>query len=311
MALYPSGTQFGGSMYNNPQMGAQKTMAANPYMDYFQQIYKNLGTPSQNPWSQMTQTYGGNIGNVQAQNITPAQLGMNPMDVVSSTRPLIDQAMKEQFARAGQRFGAQGMLASTPYMGELGKQAGYASNQLANTYYRTLMGAAGNQAGRNMQAALANQGANLQAGLGNQQANLQAWSLAQQGANPWFGLAGQMAQLGLGGQQLAQQGQQFQQSLAQQKEALAQQMGLNYAQLNQQQKQFVDNLALQQQQLGQQGEQFSQTLAFQKEQAGQQSQQDWFNKLMQWVMAGGDPSKFYQYGGQGTNPNAAKKTNPW
>ena len=306
MALYGTNGQFGGSVYQNPQM--RTGMAPNPW-DYFSQIFGGLGTPGKNPWSDQYNKYMGGVGNVNAQQINAAQLGTNPMDVINSAKPLIAQQQAEQFAKAGARFGAQGMLASTPYAGELGRQASNSSNQLANLYYNTLGGAAENQANREMQAALANQQASLQAGLGNQSANLQAAELTQGGMNPWFGLAGQMAQLGLGKEQLTQQGQQFQQSqsqqasqfsqnLDQQAKQFAKQMGYNYDQLSQQDKQFF-------QQQAQQESQFGRNLGFQQWQANQQNQQNWFSQFMQWVQSGGDPQAFSQFGGQ-TITN-----NPW
>ena len=85
-------------------------------------------------------------------NSTAPELSVDPMQVVESGLPWIQEQMNSAFADAGARFGRGGMLASSPYMETLGGVARKASDDIASLYWQTMLQAAESQAAREFQA---------------------------------------------------------------------------------------------------------------------------------------------------------------
>jgi hypothetical protein len=376
MPLFPTNNQFGGSPYNNPQMGAgmaggmdylqdfiakkklQPVVPGAPtpanaapaagaapasgmnytpgnYTSTYQPTNYNLGAAQANtatagaaPTSNMYTDYmkqfmgmmgqGGNApvtaDTISAKQVQMSELGADPMKVIESLQPLINQGMNEQFAKAGQRFGAQGMLTSTPYAGELGKQSAIAGNQLSNAYYTNVLGTAKEQQQLKADLAKANQGTDLQAQMANQSAKLQAAGMNKQQADMYAQLAVQMGGLGQGQQQITNQANQFNaaainsnnQFNAQQKNELikfsaglteqskttAAQMGLDAFKVNEMAKQFAASHGLNWAQLDEQKRSALANEALQKSAQEQQAKQAKNAAYMQWIMGGGDPAAF-------------------
>lgn len=149
------------SIFGNPQWGAWNAWgrtgdySGSPWDDWYNQFMKMYGKGA--PWATPGPTPDYHVPEGFSYQIDASQLQADPMDVVRSARPKIQEEMNRNFAKAANRMGGIGMLGSSAYTSALGEASRKASNDLANVYYQALTQAAENQAAREMQAALANQ----------------------------------------------------------------------------------------------------------------------------------------------------------
>lgn len=157
-------TSLFGPLYGNPQYGSWSAWGrawpnfADNWRNAFIGFY-GQGPPWDRPAPQPNYRVPGGFN----YSISAANLPMDPMKVVESLKPKIQEEMNRGFASAAQRLGQAGMLSSSSYTKALGDVSRKASNDLAAAYYNTMLQAAENQAGREMQARLANQQTGLSA----------------------------------------------------------------------------------------------------------------------------------------------------
>lgn len=89
----------------------------------------------------------------QPQEIESTSEAIDPMNIVRSQIPGIQQAMQRGFAAAGKRMGATGMTGSA-YAGALGQQAALAGQNLGALYWQTMGQHAEREAAREQQRRL-------------------------------------------------------------------------------------------------------------------------------------------------------------
>lgn len=184
--------QQGGSMYYNPFTG-EREFERTPGMGFQSHMNSpggNLakwtdpttGDVYMDPSFMMNQfDIGGGVGNVgignlEYQGYEGQYEGPAPWDqmmanagavtdtdaVIESYRPLMEEEIGRGFADAGARMGQSGFAMSTPYANELGQVERSALDDFTRTALGYKYGAAESQAGREMEAQLANAANNLQ-----------------------------------------------------------------------------------------------------------------------------------------------------
>ena len=178
--LYNTGGQFSGGMSNPSYGGTANNPWPNPWGPASSYIPANM----MSTWNQMQNPSGNrsmgasmwqgpgssnsvlpwgrgliNQGTGYTPNIQAGTSGVDPMQVIQAQMPAIQENLQRNFAGAGSRFGAAGMLASggtgSGYAASLGDQSRKASTDVASLYWQVMNDASQRQADRDQQAYLA------------------------------------------------------------------------------------------------------------------------------------------------------------
>jgi hypothetical protein len=181
--LYNTGGQFSGGFQNPNYGGTAGTQWPNPWgpaSSYIPAGMNDTWARYQNMYGNSNQSMGGgafmhgpgssasiqpwgrgliNQGTGYNPNIQSGTSGVDPMQVINAQMPAIQEQMQRNFAGAGSRFGAAGMLASggtgSGYAASLGDQSRKASTDVASLYWQVMNDASQRQADRDQQSKLA------------------------------------------------------------------------------------------------------------------------------------------------------------